>query len=68
MSHVFLSTSHRLVEFGGLPSALTLGARSGEAVLSEKALGFAFAGAWNRESIPLVIERVGAKKKKQLEG
>lgn len=62
-----MSTSH-LVASGGLPSALTPCVRSGEAVISESVLGFAFAGAWDRESIPLVIERVGAKKKKQLEG
>lgn len=38
--------------------------RSGEAVISESVLGFAFAGAWNRESIPLVIERVWSQEEK----
>lgn len=42
--------------------------RSGEAVISANMLGLEFAVMWNRKSFRLIIERVGAKNKKQLEG
>lgn len=49
----FLFVHHYLIKFGGLPEALTLCMRSGEAVIIENVLGLDFTG--NRKSIRFII-------------